>query len=34
VIFVDEDPDVDPLRGIPAFEEWRGSFKRALKEAK
>jgi tetratricopeptide (TPR) repeat protein len=34
VLFVDYDPDVDPLRGIPAFEEWRASFKRALKAAK
>ncbi len=29
VLFVDYDPNVDPLRGIGAFEEWRASFKRA-----
>ena len=34
VLFVDCDPDVDPLRGITAFEEWRTSFKRGLQAAK
>jgi hypothetical protein len=30
VIYVDHHPDLDPLRGIPVFEAWRESFKRAV----
>ena len=34
VLFVDFDPDVDPLRGIPAFEEWRKAFRSAVRPEK
>ena len=34
VLFVYYDPDVDPLRGIPAFEEWCSTFKRAVQSKK
>jgi hypothetical protein len=34
VIFMDHDPDLDPIRGMPAFEEWRESFRKSLAKTK